>query len=227
MTTVFRKTVIEKEKLREIILKNPEYIQPDLSFIDLKLGTEDEGIIDFLGVDKTACLNIVNFSTGENADLLISALSQAHWLRKNETLVKRLFFSENVDLTQSPVIMLIGSDFSEKSKSAAKQINGHLIKFIQFQYVISQDQDAIFFEEVFCNKKNLQQEIAVEVKEKESITQTTVSLKSSVIRKETLPVPEVSAEAPHPRIEEILLSPEEIAEFMDFDRVLEREKSAE
>ena len=134
MTTIFRKIQIKKEKLKEIILKTPECLLPGLSFIDLKLGTEEEGFIDFLGVDKAGHLVIVNLATDDNEQILIAALSQMNWLEKNKGLIKKLFFSENVDFEQPPKILLVGPGFSGKLKSAAKQIMLREIKFVEFKY---------------------------------------------------------------------------------------------
>ncbi len=217
MTSIFRNALIDKEKLREIILKNPEYLQPALSFIDLQLGSEEEGIIDFLGVDASGELVIVDFDTKVNNDLLISALSQMQWLKKNQSLLKRLFFSENIDFSQTPQVFLICPAFSEKSISAAKQLAWLDVKFIQFKYIVAEGQDAIVFEEVFCNKKH--DRYLRPVRSKEADIEKILTFKPPLVSPESLPRVEPSVD------EGISLTPEEIAEFMDFDKALLEEKT--
>jgi len=228
MTIVYKKAEIERGKLREIILKNPDCLQSGLSFIDIELGNVDVGIIDFLAVDKTGKLAIVNFDSEENNGMLICALSQMQWLKKNENLVKRLFFSENVDFTQAAQLIFVGPTFSEKFRSALKQLISLDIKLIGYKYVVQDTKDAIFFEDLFTNKassKTITGSDSAPVK-----TQDSLNLKA----KSTLEIPqriESPKEKENPAFEglsldEIALTPEEIAEFMNFENSLE-EKATE
>ena len=114
MTSVFRRTNISKEKLREIITKNSQSLLDGLVFIDLRLDADECGVIDFIGVDIAGGLVIIDFDVECKNDLLITALSQAYWLKKNQGLIKRLFFSENIDYNKVPKILLIAESFSSK-----------------------------------------------------------------------------------------------------------------
>ena len=217
MTTIFSKSHIDREKLKEIILKNPSCLSPYLKFIDTDLYTE-EGSIDFLGVDKAGRLVIVNFDIEESNEALISVLSQVQWLKKCESLIKRLFSSEKVDFTLPPQIFLVASCFSDKLKSAAKQISMQDIKLIQFKYLINKTQEAIYFEEIFYNQVD-SKHISPISREKAKVKDST-TFKSSIDQKE-------KKTAITPESEGIPLSPEEIAEFMNFDKTLEKEKTSE
>ena len=210
MTILFRRAHIEKEKLREIIFKNPESLEPGLRFIDCRLGTAEEGVIDFLGVDKSGRLAIVNCEVAKDDAMMLTALSQMHWLKKNESLVKRLFFSENIDITQTPQIILINESFSEKVMSAVPQLISYDVRLVEFKYIIAGSNDAIMFEDVL-HTKNL------------------TNIAASFHRESPQNKPEICAPAPAASAEEsgektelsfddIVLTPEEIAEFMKFDR---------
>jgi len=216
MTTIFHRAYIQKEKLKEIILKNPTSLLDGLRFIDLGLGAEEEGVIDFLGINIKGQLIIVNFDSSVNDLMLVNSLSQMQWLKKNEALIKRLFFSENVDFSQPPRILLIGPGFSEKLKSAVKQCLSCDIKLLEFKYIVSQDKDAIIFEEEFSNKVCLPRD---ESKEDKKITEKVI-IPSGVCR-----VREPGETKKQEFIlEEVTLSPQEIAEFMDFEEVLNKKK---
>ena len=216
MTIVFRKIQIGKDKLRDIILKNPECVQPGLSFIDLNFGNDDEGVIDFLGVDQAGRLIIVNFEVNESDKLLILSLSQMHWLKKNKSLIQRLFINENVDFSCAPIIMLISPMFSPRTIAAAKQLLEQEITLLKYQYIIAGTEDAIFFEAIL-NIRQSESIKDIQVQENVIAGAEEEPIKSALPKKETV----VSQKK-----NKIELTPEEIAEFKDFDRVLEIEKSS-
>ncbi len=239
MTTIFRKAQIKREKLKEIILKNPGYLQPDLSFIDLQIGSrENDGLIDFLGVDENGRLMIVDFDSLENDGLLITALSHLQWLKNNEVLIKRLFFSENIDFDKTPSLMLIAPSFSAKFRAAAGLIEFMPLKLISFNYIRAEENDAIFFEEIFSNSSNQKkmEEDAVEYLAVPPAEQPPRHEEPALIypqdrqsQEDYMPSqPRPSQPGPEkkgPSLEEIALSAEEIAEFMDFDKEFEKESA--
>lgn len=211
MTTVFYRAQIDREKLREIILKNPGYLQQGLSFIDHQLGTQEQGIMDFLGVDKSGRLVVVNFEIEKNDLVLVAALSQIQWLKRNESLIKRLFFSENVDFNKRARILIIGPEFSEKLVSSVKQISGREIKLVEFKYIVADGKDAIIFEEIFSNQESSSRFDS-------DLLQKKAGIKEFISSGFSLDSEEI--EKPLPELEEISLTPEEKAEFMDFDKEL-------
>jgi len=214
MTTIFHRAQIDREKLQEIILKNPADLQDGLSFIDHQLGTREEGVIDFLGVDKTGRLAVVDFDIRENDRLLVEALSELQWLRKNTRLIKRLFYNENVDFNKAPQLLLIGPSFSEKSKSAARQLMTFDVKLIQYKYMVSKTEDALFFEEIFFDETYqppLPKSTDGKPKTELSFEYKPTALKST----------EQKIAVSTSKSEQVSLTDEEIAEFMDFDKALE------
>ncbi len=216
MTTIFEKSQIDRGKLREIIIKNSGCLDPDLSFIDKDLGTET-GVIDFLGVDKSGGLVIVNINIEKSNEALISVLSQIQWLKKSRNLIKRLYSKENIDFSLPPKIYLVSSGFSEKLKSAAKQILMENIKLIRFKYLSNKDQKAIFFEEIFCNL--VTEKPSRPMKKAKSGTEEFGTFNPIEASEDELNVN--SLETRQDKI-----TPEEIAEFMDFDRTLLKERSS-
>jgi len=214
MTTIFHRAQIDREKLQEIILKNPKDVQEGLSFIDHQLGTQEEGVIDFLGIDKTGRLVIVDFDIRENDRLLVEALSELQWLRENTRLIKKLFYNENVDFNKAPRLVLIGPSFSEKSKSAVRQLMTFNIKLMQYKYMVGKTEDALFFEEIYFNEtsqQSLPKSTYVEPK-------TELSFEYKPTLPKSIP-PKIAINTP--KSEQVSLTDEEIAEFMDFDKALE------
>ncbi len=197
-------------KIREIILKNPDYLQSGLSLVDHQLDTGDHDIIDFLGVDNTGRLVIVNIDIEENVGMMVSALSQIQWLKKNEGLLKRLYFNEKADFKRSPQVLLIGPGFSEKLKEAAKQLLYLDMKFIEFKYLIAVDMDAIIFEEVFNNKQS-----------KEKDPKNKNNLPSGYLSGSKIQPGKI------PQSVKVSLTQEEIEEFIDSDKDFKRDKITE
>ncbi|MBI4845340.1 MAG: hypothetical protein HY810_02520 [Candidatus Omnitrophica bacterium] len=213
MATVFRKSQIDKEKLREIILKNPDDLLPGLSFIDQQIGSEEYGIIDFLGVNVKGELIIVNLGTAINEGLLVSSLSQLTWLKENKSLLKRLFFSENIDFDKAPQIVLVGNWFSERFKFAVFQLPRQNIHLIEYKYLIAEGKDAIIFEEIADKNRCECEPAAPRQPQTENIPENRAHL--TVQSKDTLW-----------KSQKELLTSEEIAEFLDFDFNLGEERPA-
>jgi len=219
MTTIFYRAQIDKEKLREIILKNPGCLLHGLNFIDRQLGTEEEGIIDCFGVDKEGSPVIVNFDVTDNNDqILVDALSQMQWLKKNENFLKRLYFSENIDFNQSPQIVIVAASFSDKLKYAAKQLLWHDIRLIEYRYTVAADKDAIIFEEVFYNKRYAGARVSADSQK--------TKLKEALVSEPGVSFSPGQMDTA-PEAEEIILTPEEMSEFLDFDCALDKEKTVE
>ncbi len=223
MTTVFHRTSISEEKLKDIITKNPRSLMDGLTFIDFQLATDEQGTIDFLGVDGTGRLVVVNFDVDSSDLMFITALSQTHWLKKNHGLIKRLFFSENIDFSLEPRILLISSGFSGKLKSAAKQTKLQNIKLVEFKYITAQGKDAIIFEEVFAGKNALSAETLPAEEEKILVQEKNIPEEEMPQESPARP-DEEQARIPRLILEDVSLCPEEIAEFMEFEKATEEKK---
>ena len=223
MTTVFRKASISKEKLKDIITKNPQSLMDGLSFIDLQLVTDEQGTIDFLGVDKAGRMVLVNFDTSSEDGMFITALSQMYWLKKNHGLIKRLFFSENIDFSLDPQMLLISDGFSGKLKSAVKQTKLQDIKLVEFKYIITQGKDAIIFEEVFTSKKVSTAEISFVQEKKGFVEEKNISEYEELQNNFAQP-DNKQVNVPRLILRDVSLCPEEIAEFMEFEKTLEEKK---
>jgi hypothetical protein len=209
MTTIFNKSQIQKPKLKEIILKNPDCLDPNLTYIAVDLNTE-EGQIDILGLNSNGQVVIVNMDIEENNEALISILNQIQWVKKYKSLIKRLYSSKNVDFTMAPQAYLVSSCFSKKLRSAVEQIDIENLKLIQFTYLINENQNGIFFEDIFSTQENVEQPHL----DREGISPVEV------------PIIEENRKGSHtPKSEEIALTPEEIAEFKDFNKTLKKEKN--
>jgi hypothetical protein len=227
MTTIFRKSVIDKEKLRQIILKNPQSLMKGLSFIDLQLSTDECGLIDFLGVDTNGRMVLIGFDTGLNDNRIMELLSQMQWLKKNEGLIKRLFFSESVDFEQSVHMVLVAPEFSGKTLMASRQLDCKNIKLIQYNYIVTSADDAIIFDEVFSNfaAENAVKEVPVMIKhqvvEKE---QHADFLDNSIVKQQKQEGAKQKAAVEY---EMATLTPEEIAEFMSFEISQEQNQVSE
>ncbi|MFH1459840.1 MAG: hypothetical protein ABIG64_05645 [Candidatus Omnitrophota bacterium] len=244
MERVFQKQKIPRKKLKEIILKNPEALSPGLSFIDLELGTQENGFMDFLGIDDTGRLVVVNFDIeSANEGILEGTLSQLQWLKDNETLIKRLFFNENIDFNRAAEIILVCDCFSKKIQSAAKQLELNDIKLIEVKYVVNQDIEGVIFEKIFDNKQQGQLSAVtlhktIEIEQDETLSspgeipaekKITKKFKpaivSPVLQKRTSSENIQKKEALS--LDDINLTPEEIAEFMDFNKTHKLEKIAD
>lgn len=230
MTTIFHNAQINKEKLRQIILKNPQSLFAGLSFIDLQMVTDESGIIDFLGVDASGRMVLVNFDVQANDQMLIEMLAQMQWLKKNEGLIKRLFFSESVNFELLPHMLLVCPVFSNKIQSAVKQLIDKDIKLFKFKYLVSGSDDAIIFDEVFSNTAFPAPELKTQLSNNQEsviIDRAALNKQTSIMEKMVLEVKDEKKTEQLPLYDVITLTPEEIAEFMDFDISLEQNQTAD
>ncbi|MFH1062555.1 MAG: hypothetical protein V1747_06680 [Candidatus Omnitrophota bacterium] len=231
MTTIFHNAQINKEKLRQIILKNPQSLLAGLSFIDLEMATDESGVIDFLGVDITGRMVVVNFDTQANDQMLIEILSQIQWLKKNEGLIKRLFFSESVDFEQAPQMLLVCPVFSNKIQSAVKQLTDKDIKLLKFKYIVSNADDAIIFDEVFSSINSasapaLKTQLSTD-RESIMVDRAALTKHAPLIKKTVSEISEDAKKEQSPLYDVITLTPEEITEFMDFNIALAQSQAAD
>ena len=221
MTTIFYKSQISCDKLKEIIVKNPQTLRTSLSLIDRNLGGDEAGAIDFLGVDKTGRVAIVDVDVRGNDDLLLTALGQVRWIRKNAGLLKRLFFSDGIDFSQPIDIILVCPEFSPKIQAAVEQFPEYDIRLIKFEYITTGTDDAIYFDEICRSQQGAVIPSAAEEESKNTvIAEEPVAAQAS---RSSVHIPEDDTFP----LREVTLSPEEIAEFMDFDRNSEYDASAE
>jgi hypothetical protein len=126
-----------------------------------------------------------------------------------------LFFSENVDMSRVPQIILIGPSFSRKAVAAVQQLSGHDIRLVEFKYSLAGNNDAIMFEEVVFRKAGAGN--VVGLSEQPPVPEDIPDNARAGVCRPVAPVPE-NIEQPVAPFDEITLTPEEIAEFMNFDR---------
>ena len=233
MTKIFNKSIIDKEKLRQIILKNPQSLIEGMNFIDLQLDAGDHGIIEFLGIDSNGRMILINFDVNPNDSMLLDLLAQSQWIKSNQSLIKRLFFSENVDFKQPQELVLVCPVFSGKTMAAAKQL-GKNIRLIRYNYIVSNDDDAIIFDEVYSSVDSF----SVKDNKPPAEKKTVDFLKPEIVKKQhisgsraeskeqkTEPEKDKEERLELPDYNMVSLTPEEIAEFMDFRMPVEQEST--
>lgn len=222
MTVALRRTRIKKEKLREIISENPDAIHHGLRFIDQELSTGECGVIDLLGVDAAGRLMILSIATEENIEMLVSVLSQLQWMKTHEGIMNRLLTGKNVDCNHCPGVLLVAPAFSEKLKEAAKQVRGVDMKLIVFEYFIADDSDAACdaaaFEQIFHSVHSGHDRSSTGKKCMENGNDFPVKSSSDL---------KYQSRNVLPSYNNVILTAEEIGEFIDFNKDVTRKKIAE
>jgi hypothetical protein len=110
---------------------------------------------------------------------------------------------------------LIGPSFSRKAVAAVQQLSGHDIRLVEFKYSLAGNNDAIMFEEVVFRKAGAGN--VVGLSEQPPVPEDIPDNARAGVCRPVAPVPE-NIEQPVAPFDEITLTPEEIAEFMNFDR---------
>ncbi|RKY34208.1 MAG: hypothetical protein DRP78_06885 [Candidatus Omnitrophota bacterium] len=225
MVTIFNSTPIERQTLEKIILGNPESISQGLKIIGHNFALEDNGIIDFIGLQSTGQLAILSICVDKNDYLLIDLLSYAQYLRKNQGVVTQLFAEHNINFSQKIKIFLIASNFSEKLRLAAAQFSADELALIKFIYLVSGksggSKGIIFKPDTF----NSQAQENVSLKKNTAKqdytyaqTENELSIEDEKIKDEKK---DFSLENIQDNSEDeldVLLSEEEKAEFINFDK---------
>jgi hypothetical protein len=219
MTTIYHKSPITLQKLREIIFNNPDTIKQDFKILDSDLDIEDDQI-DLLGIDKFGAVVIIKIDNTADSDSFISAINQIFWLKKSSELINRLYLDKKIHFGLKPQLIMISSSFSKKLIMAAQQFQNIEIQYIEFTYLQNKTHDAIIFETIFQNKD---QSIQMNIKGDESTREHISSQKlvSSVQKSQTI-------KSNNSRQSDIIsLTPEEIAEFDNFDEELKKSRNFE
>jgi hypothetical protein len=207
MTTIYHKSPITLQKLREIIFNNPDTIKQDFKILDSDLDIEDDQI-DLLGIDKFGAVVIIKIDNTADSDSFISAINQIFWLKKSSELINRLYLDKKIHFGLKPQLIMISSSFSKKLIMAAQQFQNIEIQYIEFTYLQNKTHD---------------QSIQMNIKGDESTREHISSQKlvSSVQKSQTI-------KSNNSRQSDIIsLTPEEIAEFDNFDEELKKSRNFE
>jgi hypothetical protein len=121
-------------------------LEAGLKLIDGGIPCAPCGEIDFLAVDRTNQLAVIDFETGETDELLIRGLGHSDWIVGNVPNLRRMFRGNAINFSLPPRLFLLAPEFSSRVRCAARQVVSPEIEWIRYQLLEMAGGTGIFFE---------------------------------------------------------------------------------
>lgn len=129
-----RKNISETE-LEDKIRQHPDLIEEGLVFIDRQKKTT-RGPLDLLLLDSKKTLIVAELKIAEDDDMLMQALDYYDYISNHVDTVARIYQKHNIDVGQTPRLMLIAPSFSQLLINRCKWITEDIqISLYSFQYI--------------------------------------------------------------------------------------------
>jgi len=122
----------EKSEVISLIKENINAVEKGLRIIDEQIDTNNNTIIDLLGIDVSGQLVILHIKTSDKQLFIEEILKNYDWAHENIALLHRIY-GKDVDIKQDPRIIIIGDLFSESFRRYVSYINVNSIKFSTYQ----------------------------------------------------------------------------------------------
>jgi hypothetical protein len=121
-------------------------LEDGLRTIDAAVGCHPCGEIDFLAVDRSNQLTVIDFDTTANDGLLVRGIGHFTWIVDNLSLVRRMYAQESINFSVQPRLFLLAPQFSPLIRASARQIARPRINWVRYQVVQTSSGPGIFFE---------------------------------------------------------------------------------
>ncbi len=220
MTRIYKQSSLPAERLKDLISNNFQEIFPKITSLETELCQSENGFGCFLGREDNGRPVMVCFSSTADDSLLVFALSRWSWFRRNIDLFRRILPGNGVP-EQKPRIYLVCPACSPVLLASLEELDVDSIRLIRFTYADSKEGDGLFFEPIFPEEDRVEEETRTrtetEPDEGAGADSEKLTASSQDLTPSDIPIDEC-------REIDVCLTPEEIAEFMDFDPTVEKEQ---
>ncbi|MCM8812889.1 MAG: hypothetical protein NC924_03005 [Candidatus Omnitrophica bacterium] len=217
MIPILQRTVLSEALLHQFLVEQAAQLMPGIAVIDTDFG-DAAHMVKILAADARGAVSVIHYTTQADSDfLLVSGLAQLHWVRQQRALLKRLYPAQRFDEGLSPALVLVAPVFSAAAQAAAGYIAGASVRLVRYQYFLHGQAPVILLDEIFSEGGR-----KVGGDAAQPGGQTAGAAPAAAVG-DQLPSGAAPEELDEPQA--IALSPEEIAEFMEFDRARLKKKS--
>ncbi|HEY7448914.1 MAG TPA: hypothetical protein VH702_12240 [Vicinamibacterales bacterium] len=137
---------VTRDKLATMLRGLEGALEEGLRGIDAAVSCHPCGEIDFLAVDRSNQLTIIDFETTANDGLLVRGIGHFTWIVDNLSLVRRMYAQQAINFSVQPRLFLLAPQFSALIRGSARQIARPRINWVRYQVVQTSTGPGIFFD---------------------------------------------------------------------------------
>lgn len=123
-------------------------LEEGLRGIDACIPCHPCGEIDFLALDRTNQLTIIDFETSPNDGLLLRGIAHFDWVVCNNANVRRMYEARAVNFSVPPRLFLLAPQFSLLLRSVTRYIVRPRMNWVRYHVVDVSGDHGILFEHV-------------------------------------------------------------------------------
>ena len=208
--SVERISVESKQELEQMITKDIDQIEKDLTVICNNVPINDKTTLDVLCHDNHGQLVILHMSVNEDDYMLMQGIQSLDYVNKFKSFMKATYNKHNIDGKETPRLVLIAPSFSESLRHTVAHIQGIHIDLYEWEYLKIGDHKGLHLQSIFTWKPmhNEPSETEVEMKPVEKKHETKSPKKKEPAREpekngetEPKPMEEQTPEMPKPETE--------------------------
>jgi hypothetical protein len=137
---------LSRDKLAAVLRGLEGTLEEGLRGIDAAVPCQPCGEIDFLAVDRTNQLTIIDFEAASNDGILVRGIGHFHWIVENLPLVRRMYSEHAINFSVQPRLFLLAPQFSPLLRSCARQIARPRINWVRYHLVNVSGEPGVLFE---------------------------------------------------------------------------------
>jgi hypothetical protein len=141
-------TSVTRDQLATMLWEAACALEEGLRAIDACIPCPPCGEIDFLALDRTNQLTIIDFDTTPNDGLLLRGIGHFDWIVRNIANVRRMYAGRAINFSVPPRLFLLAPQFSLLLRSVTRHIGRPRMNWVRYHVVDVSGEHGILFEHV-------------------------------------------------------------------------------
>lgn len=150
--SVERIAIENKQELEQMISKEINQIEKDLTVICTQVPINDKTTIDALCHDENGQLVILQVSTGEDDTALLQGIQSLDYVDKFKSFLKMTYSKHKIDDKEKPRLILVAPNFSDTLRHIVQNIQGLRIELYEWEYLKIGDHRGLHLQSIFTWK---------------------------------------------------------------------------
>lgn len=145
-------SVESKQELEQMITKEIDQIEKDLTVICTQVPINDKTTIDALCHDENGQLVILQVNVNEDDNALLQGVQSLDYVDKFKSFLKMTYGKHKIDDKEKPRLILVAPNFSETLRHTVQHIHGLHIELYEWEYLKIGDHKGLHLQSIFTWK---------------------------------------------------------------------------
>ena len=150
--SVERIAIESKQELEQMISKEINQIEKDLTVICTQVPINDKTTIDSLCHDENGQLVILHVSTNEDDTALLQGIQSLDYVDKFKSFLKMTYSKHKIDDKEKPRLILVAPNFSDTLRHIVQHMQGLHIELYEWEYLKIGDHKGLHLQSIFTWK---------------------------------------------------------------------------